>query len=95
MTSEITLDTVLQRNDDLLIQSIDDDLVMADIKAGKYFGIADVSKSIWDLLERSMTVGALCDALQQTYEVDRSVCEADVLGFLRDMQAEGLIRPVG
>jgi hypothetical protein len=95
VSSEISLDSLLQRNDDLLIQKIDDDLVMADLKAGAYFGLADVSKSIWDHLGSSMTAGALCDALQLAYEVDRQTCEADVLAFLRDMQAEGLIRRIG
>ena len=39
-----------------------------------------------------MTVSELCDRLVQVYDgVDREDCEADVLPFLAELAAEGLI----
>jgi hypothetical protein len=88
----IDLHTVLHRHDDLLVQPIDDDLVMADIQSGKYFGLTDSARAIWDLLAQPATPAAICDLLVASHSVDRATCENDVLAFLRDLHGEGLVR---
>jgi len=91
----IELHTMLHRHGDLLVQPIDDDLVMADIQSGKYFGLTDTARAIWDLLDQPATPAAICDALAESHNVDRATCEHDVLAFLRDLQGEGLVRAAG
>lgn len=95
VNGDIGLQSVLRRHDDLLVQPIDDDVVMADMKSGVFFGLADSGKRIWDLLESPTTPAAICEALMSRYDVDRDACETEVLAFLRELHGEGLVRLAG
>lgn len=92
MTGTIELASVLYRNEDLLIQPIDDDVVMADMKSGTYFGLTGSAKAVWDMLDTPVSVDALCSGLGEHFDVVRSECERDVLAFLREMVDAGLVR---
>jgi hypothetical protein len=61
------------------------------IDAGAYFGVADVGKRIWELVEEPTTVADLCARLTQQYNVGADVCEAETLAFLDDLERRGII----
>jgi hypothetical protein len=65
--------------------------VILSFDKGAYFGLDEVGTQIWQLLQRPQPVRALCDAIVAQYEVEREVCERDVLSLLERLQAEGLI----
>ena len=93
-TTEITLDSEVKQRDDLLAQSLDEDIVMANIESGKYYGLALTGKRIWELLEQPRTVADLCTRLLAEFDVARAVCEQETLTFLNELQREGLIQVV-
>jgi hypothetical protein len=41
-----------------------------------------------------MTIAELRDSLLEEYEVEKDLCERDLVGLLEKMQAEGLIQVV-
>jgi hypothetical protein len=93
-TVEITLETRVKQGDDLLAQRLDEDIVMANIESGKYYGLTLTGRRIWELLEQPRFVGDLCSHLLSEFEVERETCEQEVLAFLHELQREGLIQVV-
>ena len=93
--ARIALESVVCRDNDLLSQPVDSDLVMANLHTGHYYGLAQTGKRIWDLLAQPVAVSTLCSTLCREYEVDPATCQADVLGFLNDLADEQLVHTIG
>jgi len=80
------------RNPDLIGASIDDELVMMSVEQGQYYGLGGVGPRVWDLLEEPHTLDQLVDRVLEEFEVERAVCEKDMVGFLEQMEEFGLIK---
>jgi hypothetical protein len=65
--------------------------VILDFNKGAYFGLDEVGTLIWQQLQQPQTVSAICDTVVEQYEVDRKVCEQDVIRLLEVLHAEGLV----
>jgi hypothetical protein len=87
----ITSDAVVKAANDRISAEVGDELVILDLISGQYFGLDGVGRSIWELIQQPRRVEDIRRALVFEYEVDQSVCEADVLAFLQSMADEGLI----
>ena len=79
------------RSNDPIAEPVDDELVMADIDRGKYYGLNDIATAIWQNLESKITVEDLCKRLCESYEVNPELCSAEVLDFLKQLEARNLI----
>jgi Coenzyme PQQ synthesis protein D (PqqD) len=71
---------------------LDGEAVVLSIDNGKYYSMNEVGSRIWALVQRPIAVAALIDLLVGEFEVERTVCEQEVLEFLRDLHADGLVR---
>jgi hypothetical protein len=88
----IGLDTALSRNGDILHAAVGtEEAVMMSVAAGRYYGLNAVASRIWELLESSKTVGQLCAQICQEFEVDAQTCEAEVLKFVNELIANGVV----
>lgn len=90
----VALSDTIQRNADLIVQNLDQDVVMANLETGSYFGLERSSKRIWELLDRPKTVGEICAQLAREFQVERQTCERDVLAFVNEMAQEDLVQRV-
>lgn len=77
--------SVVSRNPDIAFAQMGDELVMMSEEQGQYMGLNAVAAEIWQLLEVPMSFTALCDALQQKYQVSAERCHADVQVFVGQM----------
>ncbi len=73
---------------------MDDELVMMDATAGTYYGLNSVGAEIWRLLETPTSIQDLCTSLTHSFEVPPERCRSEVLQFLEQLQAKGLVRVV-
>ncbi len=89
---KITLESRVSRVASALAEEMDGELVMMSIQKSRYYGLAEVGKRIWELLEKPRTAVDLCQALQQEFEVDPETCRQEVLNFLAQLQVEELIQ---
>jgi len=87
----IELSTRIVRSDGPVSAPVDDELVMADVDAGKYYAFNNVSAAIWNGIEKEISVKDLCSRLQSEYEVDQDRCETEVLQFINELHAKGLV----
>jgi hypothetical protein len=87
----ITLQSKVIRSNEPVTAPVDDELVMADIDAGKYYGLNGGGTTIWKFLEKGISVEDLCKNLCNVYEVTNEQCSVEVLAFLKDLKDRGLI----
>ena len=86
-------ESIVSRRDGPLSNSLSEtETVMLDIERGKYFGLRDVGKVIWEMLERPISVDSLCRRLLEEFEVDGATCQRDVRAFLEQLHEHGLVR---
>ena len=89
---ELNLDSIVQRDPEIIAAEADQDLVMVSMANGSYYGVSDVARAIWEAIERPKKVSDLIDDLTATFNVDRSTCEKETLSFLGDLLTERLLQ---
>lgn len=88
----LSLNSIVARHAEQITAEIDGEVVVMGLAQGKYIGLDDVASTLWRLLEQPQQVQALCDLLAQHYRGDAAEMNADVLAFLEELQALGLIQ---
>lgn len=83
--------TNLTRNDSIVFTELDDTIVMMDVDEGHYYELDPIAARIWELIDDGATVGAVCDALAEQYEVDPQECQQDTLEFLTQAVERGIV----
>ncbi len=94
MASELPLKqhATIVRNPGQLSANIDGEAVVLSIDAGRYYDFNRVGTRIWALLEQPMSVAGLIDILVREFDVDRKTCEEQVVAFLHQLRAGGLVQ---
>ena len=87
--------TLVVRSPEPLTAAVDGEIVMLSPDRGAYFGLNAVGSSIWELIGEPRTVSSLCQALMDQYDVDRETCDAEVVGFLGQLERAGLVEVRG
>jgi hypothetical protein len=85
-------ETMVHRSESVLTAAVEQELVMMDIRSGRYVGLDDIASVIWQRLETPRSFGQLIDGLVADYEAERAVIAADVRTLLADMAAHGVVR---
>ncbi len=93
-TATITLDTTIKRAELIVSSELVDETVMMNVEKGVYYGLDDIETKLWQIIETPTSVSVLCDSLLSNYDVAREQGETDVLTFLNELHAEGIIEVV-
>ncbi len=88
----VSLETIVQRNDSFLTADIGGELVMMSVEHNGYLGLNAMGAEIWGRTMRPIRVSALCNALQSDFTVNPETCKTEVLGFLNELLAHGLMQ---
>ncbi len=65
--------------------------VILDTSSDRYFALTPIGTEIWNRLQTPCTLAALCEWLQQEYEVSPEQCRADVSALLDRLAEHGLV----
>ena len=87
----ISIKSEVIRSNEPIAEPVDDELVMADIDRGKYYGLNNIAAAIWQNLEKQITVEDLCKRLCENYDVTAEQCSVEVLSFLKELETRNLI----
>jgi hypothetical protein len=90
----ISDDTVLVQDQEPIVTTVDQEVVMLSIRASAYFGLNGVGSAIWDMLAEQRSFGDVCAALSSRYDADEATLKRDVRWFLDDLLERGLVRIV-
>ncbi len=88
----IGMDTVFKQSPGLMASELDGDTVLMSVDSGAYYGLEATGQAIWTHLAQPVKVADLVDRLLERYNVDRVLCEKQVLDFLEKVESEGLIQ---
>jgi hypothetical protein len=89
------MNTLITANKYQVSSDLKGEAVILHLKSGVYYGLNEVGARIWELLQHPQTVASIRDALLAEYEVDREICERDLLAILQDLKAAELIDVTG
>jgi hypothetical protein len=70
---------------------VDSDLVIVNLVTNNYVGLDDIGRCIWDAIETPCRVDELCRRMAADYSGTSEEITQDVLSFLGELSAEGLI----
>lgn len=87
----LILSDKVRRNSATLSAEIDGEAVALDIARGSCYGMDPAAAHIWRMIETTTVIEAVCDTLQEVYDVEDAVCQRDVLDLLEDLRAADLI----
>ena len=91
MNPTLNLSSTVKASPEQLSAELEDETVVLSLESGVYYGLNEVAARIWTFIAEERQVAAIVDQLLTEYEVDRSVCEAEVLDVLRHMLDSGLL----
>ena len=74
-----------------MARTVGDDLVILDVRSGRYFELNDVGSLVWERLEHDVDVESLVDAVAAEFDAPRDVVFADVEVLLGDLIKAGLV----
>lgn len=79
------------RSNDAIFSEVGADIVALNISGGFAYGMEKVTADVWRLLERPQDVSSICAQLVADYDVDPTVCRAEVGRLLDQFLKEGLV----
>ncbi len=88
----LTLDSILQRDPEVIAAEAALELIMVSIDTGYYYGLSDVAREIWHAIEHPKRVSDLVHDLTTSYRIDPPACEDQTLSFLKALLDEGLVQ---
>jgi hypothetical protein len=91
----LTLSSTVVASDNQVSSDLAGETVLLSLENARYFGFAGAGSRIWELIASPTRVADLCATLVREYDVQPDQCESDVLGFLRALEARGLLEVRG
>lgn len=91
-TEKISLSSRVVRRDGNVVSDMDGEKVMLNIEKGKYYNLGKLGGSIWDIISTPTEVNEIINNLLSEYEVQRIICEQQVLNFINSLQDEDLVQ---
>ena len=81
----------MRRSDHAMARAVDDELVILDVRSGRYFSLNDVGALVWDRLDGTATPADLVAAITAEFDVDEATAAADLEALLASLREAGLI----
>ncbi len=82
---------MVRRQGDWITAKVGDELVMMSAESGNYIGLTEIGARIWELIDTPQEVNALCNKLQDEFDVSPETCHADVDTFFKELAKHGAI----
>jgi coenzyme PQQ synthesis protein D (PqqD) len=76
---------------DVVFRDLDGEAVLLDLKTGVYFGLDPIGTRIWHLLRERCRLAEIRDALAGEYDVTAEALGDDLLQFVGELEAQGLL----
>jgi len=91
LPATLTLSHRAIQTDEILLQNVEDEVVLLDLKSEQYFGLDPVGTRIWALLPESDSLTTVVDRLCNEYDAPRERIEADLLALIASLRDAGLV----
>ena len=75
----------------VIYTEMDNEIVLMHVSNGKYYSLNSVGSLVWKLLASPIKIEAICDVVEQDFEVDKEVCQQDVIFLIEELYQIGLV----
>jgi hypothetical protein len=82
---------VFSIRNDLVVEQVDDEFLVLDLRGNEYFGLNSVARHIWTALDAGATFEEVARSVCEHFEVERERAESDVAGFLSNLIEQRLL----
>ena len=89
----ISLELILQRNEDLFFSAIDNELIMMAEDNNSYFGLNETGKMLWEFLKTPQSFYQVIQNFSEEYQISFDQCHQDLEPFIQEMMSFQLILP--
>jgi gamma-glutamyltranspeptidase len=90
-SKKISGSLVVEASKDQVSTGIPGETVILNTRSGMYHNMEAVGSRVWELIQEPRMVDSVHATLLEEYDVDPDTCKEDLLKFLQDLAAEGLI----
>jgi len=95
MPSEISLNSRVRIQDDVLFQELQGEAVLLNLKTGVYLGLNQAGTRIWQLLQDDGSLSRVMEVMLREYDVTREKLAQDLLDLIGQMEQQGLLAEAG
>lgn len=88
---DLSNQTIIQRNQEIIVSDMDGETVMMSIQNGKYYNLGTVGGLIWNKIIDPISFDDLIKDLTTEYDIEKKECERQVITFLESLYKEKLI----
>ena len=85
------LDSVVVRTPGKMSAPVNQDIVIFNPAGDNYVGLDEIGRRVWELLVVPVKANDLCARVAREFEGDPNEIAADVLAFVGELAAEGLV----
>lgn len=78
-----------------ICQVLEDESVLLDLASENYLGLDAAGTRVWQLIDDGETMRSVVATMLDEYDTNEETLVGDLDEFLNDLQAQGLITPVG
>ena len=72
-------------------RQVGEETVILDLPSGTYFGLDPFGARMWQLMGEGRTLGEVCEAMLEEYDVSRDALEHDILELAQKLLAQKLV----
>jgi hypothetical protein len=80
---------------DVLIQELEGESVLLNLRTGRYFGLDEVGTRMWMALSTADSLQAACDSLKAEYDVEGERLQNDMQNLVEKLAEHGLVEVHG
>lgn len=91
MSVHVSASSIVAQKKDLPHTAVDGDLVIISFASNNYIGLDAIGRRIWEAIATPQRVETLCQTLAQSFQGPVAQISDDVVAFLDQLAAEGLI----
>ena len=84
----------VKRADSFLASPIGEELALLNTRSNIYFTMDQLGKCVWELLQKPQELTDIISEIAEQYRVAMEAVERDVISFVSDLHAHGLIEVV-
>jgi len=87
-----TLDKSVQIPEDVVYRELQGEAVILSLESSTYFGLDPVGTRIWQLCEAHRSLRAVWEAMQKEFDASGDTLRSDLLAFVDELSANGLLK---
>ncbi|MFW5967480.1 MAG: PqqD family protein [Persicimonas sp.] len=80
--------------EDLVVEEVDDEYLVLDLRGNEYFGLNEVARLIWEAIDEGASFGGVVNRICVRFDVGREQAAEDAAAFIEQTIDAGLVERV-